>query len=359
MPGSRSFGGRSTPWSLLESTNLVDYAANLRRAGCPPETLCDILAPAADREFTLRRERAGWAPDFWASGAKRRESNRAAAAARAALQAEAESLRTSLPCGLVKPQDWTEDLVYDLVAGFAGPEVRDRIVELLGEIKLRAYFWQGRSDNIYLPEELDSIRRERETYLARFASLLAPAQMEEFNLRAYFIKRFLFGSGPLEELGLTAAEFREFCRIEVARYPGYFVPLAELDDLLGSAPDPIPEEEVAPALRALLGNNRYESYRLKNDPVFQGAARLAEEFKQPPEIAAQAAKLMSDWRAEMPSLRERWNADRESGRAALLERREEYRRGLEQILAAVPEANRRPVVDSWTGEAVREAWRKP
>ncbi|MEI6356038.1 MAG: hypothetical protein WCP53_02925 [Verrucomicrobiota bacterium] len=93
-------------WSRLESTNLIEFAANLRRVGCPDETVCDILRPVIERDHTVRQEQARFIGDFWATGDRRRQLRRRTIDQRAALTEERDRLLSELACGPREPKDF-------------------------------------------------------------------------------------------------------------------------------------------------------------------------------------------------------------------------------------------------------------
>jgi len=54
---------RSTPWSRLVSDDLSEFAARLRAAGCPDQTVCDILMPRIREATRVRKLEAEFAAD--------------------------------------------------------------------------------------------------------------------------------------------------------------------------------------------------------------------------------------------------------------------------------------------------------
>jgi hypothetical protein len=351
-------------WSQLESTNLTEFAANLRRVGCPDGTVCDILRPLIERDHAVRREQARFEGDFWATGDRRREQRRRSIDRRAALTVERDRLLSELACGPREPKDFdapSTRLLIELLTGFLGRDRQSGLLTLITEAEARRQWWQERIDGVPLPEDLAAIRRERDAFVARLERILPGGDRDELELRIVaMVKHEALGRGDrMASIGLTAGELRDFCRI--AR-DGETSPLDELmqfSKLLDDAPAKRADAEAAARIRALLGDTRYADWQRQNNPAFQHAEQFASDFKQPAETAVQVHQVMEMLRAELPALRGAWDTDREAVRQAVQERRVEFRRRLAEILAAVPADRREGAIEAWVETAIREAWNRP
>ncbi len=351
-------------WSRLESTNLTEFAANLRRVGCPDETVCDILRPVIERDHAVRQEQARFIGDFWATGDRRREQRRRSIDQRAALTEERDRLLSELACGPREPKDFdtpSTRLVIELLTGFLGSDRQSHLLTLITEAEARRQWWQERIDGVPLPEDLAAIRRERDAFAARLDRLLPGADRDELELRIVaMVKHEAMGRADrMAGLGLTAVELREFCRIERDADTSPLEELMQFSRLLDDAPAKRDEAGTAERLRALLGDERFGDWQRQNDPAFQHAEQFAKDFKQPAGTAARVHQEMERLRAELPGLRTAWDTDREAVRHAVQERRVEFRRRLTEILAGVPADRRDGAIEAWVETAIREAWRQP
>jgi hypothetical protein len=351
-------------WSQLESTNLTEFAANLRRVGCPDETVCDILRPVIERDHAVRQEQARFIGDFWASGDRRREQRRRSIDQRAALTEERDRLLSELDCGPREPKDFdtpSTRLVIELLTGFLGRDRQRGLLTLITEAETRRQGWQERIDGAPLPEDLAAIRLERDAFAARLDRLLPGADRDELELRIIvMIKHEAMGRGDrMAGLGLTADELREFCRIGRDGETRVLDELMQFSKLLDDAPAKSGKAETAARLRALLGDERYADWQKQNDPAFQHAEQFDKDFKQPAGTAVQVHQVMELLRAELPALRGAWDTDREAVRQAVQERRVEFRRRLAEILAGVPADRRDGAIDAWVETAIQEAWQQP
>lgn len=351
-------------WSRLESTNLTEFAANLRRVGCPDETVCDILRPVIERDYAVRQEQARFTGDFWATGDRRRQLRRRSIDQRAALTEERDRLLSEMVCGPREPKDFdnpTSRLMIELLTGFLGRDRQNGLLTLITEAEARRQGWQERIDGVPLPEDLAAIHRERDAFAARLERLLPGADREELELRIVaMVKHEAMGRGDrMASLDLTADELREFCRIGRDGETSPLDELMQFSKLLDDAPAKRGEAETAARLRALLGDGRFADWQRQNDPAFQHAEQFDKDFKQPAGTASQVHQVMEELRAELPGLRTAWDTDREAVRHAVQERRAEFRRRLAELLAGVPAARRDGAIDAWVDAAIREAWRQP
>ena len=351
-------------WSRLESTNLTEFAANLRRVGCPDETVCDILRPLIERDYAVRQEQARFTGDFWATGDRRRAQRRRSIDQRAALTEERDRLLSELACGPREPKDFdnpSSRLVIELLTGFLGRDRQTSLLTLITEVETRRHWWQERIDGVPLPEDLAAIRRERDAFAARLERILPGADRDELELRIIaMIKHEAMGRGDrMASLGLTADELREFCRIGRDGETSVLDELMQFSKLLDDAPAKSGKAEAEARLRALLGDGRFADWQRQNDPAFQHAEQFDKDFKQPAGTASQVHQVMEELRAELPGLRTAWDTDRETVRHAVQERRAEFRRRLAELLAGVPADRRDGAIDAWVDTAIREAWRQP
>lgn len=85
-------------WSQIESNDFREFAANLRQAGCPEETLCDVIRPAILRSFNGRKGQLAQGGNYWATGESRRALRANAAAAEIGQNEAQDRLLAELAC---------------------------------------------------------------------------------------------------------------------------------------------------------------------------------------------------------------------------------------------------------------------
>lgn len=349
-----------TPWSRIETTNLTVFAANLREVGCPEETVCDLLRPAAARWFTQCIRQASSTGDFWAVGLERQKLRREQAMARATLRDEQDKFLATLPCSRSEAFEPAESLMTDMVNGFPTSPKREQLRDLFQQIQHRYLYWRERTGLIFLPEEVEAIHRERDEAMARLGSLLSATERQEAALRAYAIPRVM-DSLPkeLQDLHLTGPELREYCRIMVSTDAENTVPWSGYRDLLSEG-DPVPSKaQTDRELLALLGQERFRQYQIHSDPSFAAASQLVHQFAQPESLELQLTESVVGWKSQVAALHEAWATDPEGTQNALRSGALAERQQLETLMAAIPEDRRNVLIKSWVVETARDIWTKP
>lgn len=355
-----------TPWSQITSTNLEQYAANLRRAGCPEETLCDILGPAVERQFEEADSRrpVPAVADFWAMGESRQRQRQENAQRQADLLEEKGRLRAMLTCDAL-PAEGMDDLevrlVMEWISGFLGPERQDALLRWGMAAEARATQWKARTEGLPLPEEMAVIRKEQEDFLRRLEPLITASEWEEAALRlTYLFESDEFDAPEVRQaLALTPQELRELCRIENSQENQVLGEVDRFRELLGEEIPVRISAELEAEFHALLGEARYRELRRQRDPAFGEAKQLEAESGLPPEVPDQVHGVLESFRAEIPHLRSQWGAARESGRRQLQERRDEVRQQLQDLLTGLPEEEQQRLVRDWTDEVIRSHWNLP
>lgn len=353
------------PWSRVASTNLAEYAARLRAAGCPPETVCDILVPEIQRRQAVRLDRAQLGEsgdDFWATGERRRHLREEASRRRVAARDWEEQLLREIACR-PSPHDLNEalmTLLLEVLARFAGPEAPRQLVQLIGTAKLRADRWAEIPSDQLLPEERDWIRRDAAALQQQLATIFPGGQLEEFKLRLHLLieYRFLKQSEALDSLGLSGAEWREFCRIEQRVTPDKLGEVLGFDNLLQEQPARPDPSTIEPDVQRLLGPERYARYQREKDGPYQDTVGLAQAHGLPGEAPEQVRSLLQRWRQEVQSGRALWDQNEDRARPVLNAQRDRLRRELEALLAAVPEGQREGTIDRWIRNVFEGEWNK-
>jgi hypothetical protein len=349
---------RGSIWSRIESTNLDEYVANLRRVGCPDETVCDIVRPASERAYAAAVARTREGGDFWASGSERRALAKAARPVVDALRREEEAFLSGLACLQPFGRNFEENLLLDMVFGFAGPVKRDQVLSLVAEHKKRAAYWAERCGGVRLPADVAAMKEEEARFRQRWAATLSEAELEEFRLRVAAVHASMSDSGALEKLHLSPSEFREYAKIRWRRNGDEDVPGGDLT-LGGDEPEKSTDEEMNAAMRRLLGENRFNAFRTSSEQLGGAVNSLLTEFKAPVETAARVTGMIADWRDEVAAYRKQWDADPAAAGEALRNRRDELRQTMESLLQNVPEERRARVLTEWVDDIARNAWISP
>jgi hypothetical protein len=355
--------GEATPWSRLMSADLREYATNLRLAGCPAETICDILRPEGKLALAIRTEAAHYHTNFWLAGARLVAHRQAVEAEASRGQQEQVELLAELGCVVEWPEEegMQVDLILRVAAGFLP---RERQLALLNLVFDAIHFrdrWRERTQGVVLPADLQWLEGESRRTNGRLRQVLSVEEFEEVCLR---IAAVLEGRAvPDDEavvLGILPAEFRELLRRGFVTGENDLERVFNWERLLTD--DERPSRSAAQRdadLRAVLGDARVEELRLRSGAAYDTTRYWAEKFgldgATPRQVVAELEQFQQAVAALAATGREQPDAVKaefQTAHAAALAR-------LEQSLGRVPATNRTEQLRQWLLLAAQEGWGQP
>jgi hypothetical protein len=272
-------------WNQIESDDYATYIANLRAIGCPEPTIRDIIVADVNQLFARRRateiataEQQWWKPEPDPSVTE------AAMEKLKALERERRSLLTAL-----LGAEW-ESSYYPYPAypnsppldgpilGALPPNVKQAVhdIESRSQERRQAYVEASRKEGKE-PDAADLARLRQQTR-NELAQVLNAEQFEEYVLR--YSNNAVALRGELRGLTATPEEFRNLFRVTDQ--------LDQQIQLLASSNDPASlkrrqelEQERDASLRETLGSERYQQYKLGQDPIYREAQAVAQQFGAP------------------------------------------------------------------------------
>jgi hypothetical protein len=198
-------------WSAIESTDLKQYIANLRAAGCPEQIIRDIIVSNVNQDY-LKRAREIWplrATEYWQ---KNQQSNPGPKQMDQliALDKEHQELFKELLGTRISRQELI-DTLYLQVHGdeqqllFLPEERREAALKALADTDLESEEAKLRSNgNFYGGREEQKLFNER---LKTLADVLTPEELEEFHLRNSPTASIL--KSETRYLNLTPEEYKQ------------------------------------------------------------------------------------------------------------------------------------------------------
>lgn len=268
-------------WNQIESDDYPTYIANLRAIGCPEATIRDIIVADVNQLFAKRRateivtaEQQWWRsePDLDITQAavvklKALETERRSLLSRL-LGAEWESSYYPYPAPSGNPLDGP-------LLGALSPQSKNAVHEIEGRSQERRQVYLEAMQKEGKPADPAELERLRQQTRAELAQVLGPEQLEEYLLRysnnanALRTEMRGFEAGPDEFRNL----FRARDSID-----------QQLQSLAG-ATDPASlqrrkelEQERDGAIREILGTDRFQLYKLNQDPLFRDSRALVQQI---------------------------------------------------------------------------------
>ncbi len=266
-------------WGELESDDYAAFIANLRRIGCPENTIRDIIVADVNQLYARRRAtEVVTAPQQWWKSDPDPAVSQAALAQIRALDAERRALLTKLLGPNWESADYPLPSLESItvldgpVLGNLPPETKLALqrIEQQSLDRLNAYSRQQQvADEPLDPAELAKLRRQTRDDLAR---VLTPEQLEEYLLRYSANARQL--RDQLRGFNATPDEFRSLFRaldpvnqeLQLTAGSADAVTVARRQDL---------ERQRETTIHDLLGTERYEDYQLNQNPLYRQARDLA------------------------------------------------------------------------------------
>ncbi len=280
-------------WSQLQSSDLKQYIANLRTVGCPEQTVRDIILAIVNERFAPRFEALKPQPvPYWKKRRTGYVSSVEQRKALATVEKERRDLLRDLLGYEVKEPDHRGYVPAERdQLAFLSPERREAVEQKLAELKQRhearveAYIKEvqarGARDDFDLWRQLQMERRND------LASILTPAELEEYDLRNSYLAADLRHS--LSGFKPTAEEFREIFRLQ-----------QKLREQLGGNPyvaaadgkpdnvDPkewnTAKERIAGELKAKIGEERFAIYQRSQNYQYQELIRAADQYSLSPDV---------------------------------------------------------------------------
>lgn len=266
-------------WAEIESTDYPTYIANLRRIGCPEDTIRDIIIAEVEHMFEQRRLSEVVTPDqqWWRSEPDYTVMEEASRRFQA-MEAEKDALLTQLlgPGWNKKPQTSSGDpiLLDGPVLSKLSPDTKAALFksESTARERMEAYLRQkeeaGQQPD---PAELAKLRRETRAELSK---ILSPEQLEEYLLRYSYTATTL--RQDLRGFAATPEEFRNIFRTHDA-YDEQIQALANSNDPASVKRRQELEKLRDAAVAQTIGPERFPLYVMTQNPLFQAAQTEAEK----------------------------------------------------------------------------------
>ncbi len=349
-------------WRRVESADYREYIANLRRIGCPEQTVRDIILADVHALYESRRQAvvaSGEQAAVWSADGV--SPFRTAPAEK--LRAQFEELRQiAEEQRAILKELLGMDVPLREQAAFAPLNPRERLLTFLpAEKRLRVEEIEQRTAAVLMTpttnalghEQLGNFKLLQARKLREIAEVLTPGEFDEYQLRfspeANRI-RTRFG-----ELDLSEAEFRQLMRIQKdfdEQFPAF--------DGLGPADAEryaaraLAEREREEQLRAVLGADRFDAHERARDWSYRSALAVTREAGVPDRFAAGIREIKEIGEAEARRVRGDRSLTPEQRQATL----QEVRTAVEDAVGSVLgrdgfESYRRQFGSSWLRDLSR------
>ena len=276
-------------WESLESSDYQTFIHNLRRIGCPEETICDLIVADVNKAYAPKlaaaARRAG--EGYWLSGQKRRQLNLEVESELHKLNAERREILAQLlgPNGDKQPMlDAASLLQEETTYGFLSAEKRGPLRDLLRRYQEEEESLQRKSNGLLTAEDRAAWQALQTRRREELAALLNPTELEDYNLRTSSAAQNV--RSKLGGMDVSEHDFREMYRIRKS----YEDAVAQLGEAAsdGSEQRQLLRQQRDEQLRNYLGEQRYTQYQRSQDFEYQDLSSLASRHSLPAEAVDKA-----------------------------------------------------------------------
>jgi hypothetical protein len=274
-------------WTSIESEDYRQYIANMRAAKVPEETIRDIIIADINKLYAQKIAALRPSPadfKFWKTyDREAREAERQRRQKERELLAEKRALIKELLGVDLETELARQNGEVDRDAfryGFLSPEKQEQVRALRDKYRdqERAIFAEGG----FSPENRAKLMALRAQQEAEMASILTPAEFEEYQLRNSWTARNMREN--LVAFQPTEQEFREIFKLQKAFDDQFGLMRGGGDDAFRQAREQA-QQALEEQLRAILGDQRYQDYMLAQDPRYRDIYDFAQNNNLPTDTA--------------------------------------------------------------------------
>lgn len=288
-------------WSQIEADDYQTYAENLRRIGCPEETIRDLVKRDLDKLYDKRKaeilSKAPARKEFWKSGNPSSIGKPSASASSQMAQLDREKndvlgdlfgsqgvAAINRPGPLARARSQANS-GYEM--DFIPEETKAELNTLEREFgsELLKKMAQGASD----AQDMAEIRQLRQNRDDRIGTMLTPEQKMEYDLRksptAANMRLQMDGFDPSED------EFRDIFAVRKGFDEEYGAVPGSIISPVDAEVRQFAEQEMNNEIRTTLGDDRYQDYLRQTDYDYKSIHKVTERQGLGENISAQVYQM--------------------------------------------------------------------
>lgn len=338
-----ALAGDATTWLDIQSADLKDFVRRLRAAGCPDETVKDIILAEVNRRFAVRN-RELW-PDryqdykFWkvekTYDPERTKKQREQSRKDRELQKEKSALLVELlgvdPERQQRIEDGYEDFGnwQEQQVAYLPESKREAALKILDDFQDKEQEMYAANRGLWDAQSRAEQRQMQADKLAALAAVLSPAELREYELRQSQTASQL--SYDLRNLSVNRDEYEAIFDVRKK----YGDSIYNYGDIEGKeARQQVEENQKAMKadLAAVLGADKFKDYERGQDYSYQQLQRLAKKNDLPADTANKVYDYKTVAEDGMKKLRANKELTAEQSQTALQQLRTETENALKETL---------------------------
>ncbi|MDP6753940.1 MAG: hypothetical protein QGF56_09655, partial [Verrucomicrobiota bacterium] len=288
-------------WSQIEAADYQTYVENLRRIGCPEETIRDLVKQDLDKAYDQRKadilNKAPARNDFWKTGHPNKLSQPSGTTRSQMAQLDQEKNQVlgdlfgrdgvaaiNRPTPLARARSQAKSgYAMDFIPEETKAELNNLEQEFGSELLRKMA--QGASD----AQDMAEIRQLRQDRDQSIATILTPEQKMEYDLRksptAANMRLQMEGFDPSESEFRDIFSSRKAFDDEYGTVPGSTISQADAEVRQ------LAEREMNEQIRSSLGDDRYQDYMRQTDYDYKSIHKITERQGLGENISAQVYEM--------------------------------------------------------------------
>lgn len=324
-----------TRWEQIESRDYPTYIQNLRNIGCPEDTIRDIIVADVNHLYARRRNTEVVSADHeWWRTEPDLDSIQRAVEKLQSLEQERKMLLAKL-----LGDDWNKSenpapppvrtgvSLSGPVLGELPGTTKEKVYDIAARTELRVQEYQKQMEEAGRAMDPVEVARIRQQSRNELAGVLNPAQMEEYLLRYSRTADAL--RSELAGTNLTPEEFRTLFRL---RDPVEMQSELQGTNVVRSTLKASLEAQRDNAMKQVLGPERFQEYKLNQDPAFQVARSTAQRIGAAPETVMPLYRLTQATQVESRRIQNDRNLTAEQKATALDQIQKDLERSYQEVL---------------------------
>ncbi len=305
IPATNS--GSKFTWQQVESGDYKLYIANLRKVGCPEQTIRDIIVADvnklyAPREEPLKAKKSvpqipGQATPPVDETENRRKLREVQTEKRVVLK---ELLDIDVPVDLMASTASRDYTAHELALKLLPAEKRDAVQTLQEEYWQQSDALKAKHENKKTPEFVEEYRKLNESHREELAKVLTSQELENYDIRTSSTSSKL--GQQLLTFSPTEEEFRKVFRLtreSEDKAEKVMVqentPEARAAAAKAQADD---KAELDNQIKTALGDTRFAEYQRSLDSAYQNLSRVGQRYGLSSEAVLKAYEMEKAFRSE-------------------------------------------------------------
>lgn len=307
-------------WQQIESADYKQYIANLRAAGCPEETIREIIVTDVNKLYapreapfkTLLTVPLPWDGPGTVSYSSLSEEERRAEIERKKQLREVQLEKRALLKELLNIETPLETVRgwhsrdYEMFEA-AFNSLPDNKRELVRQIQEN--YWQtsdttsDKFNGLRGPDYLDEYKRNNAERRAALARVLSPQELEDYELKTSSTATRL--AAQLNQFNPTPDEFRQIARIKLAIDQPYGGALTADSAEQGENGQGVAarQQEANEKIRQALGEERFAEYQRSQDYNYRSLSNLGERYGLSKEAVLKAFEAQKEANDQIQKIR--------------------------------------------------------